>query len=461
MYQFCHVNSYARKVSVKSKPRPDDEKIWNVQDVLDEATRKEGCFSKTITNPQPPIHIFGDPIEQIPETVQHWADNTKDNKGRKTRVDAKGLLAGVFSAEPGTPQEEWEKIRADGVAWAKAKYGPRLRTIIEHIDEPNPHCHFFVVPLPGEEFETVHEGLAAKKAAIAGGMKPKDANKPYIEAMKTFLDEYHDQVGAPNGMTRIGPGRRRLTRKQWLAEQQQAEAIKQQHRKAAQILSNSEGEAELKILSAEAVLETANSEAKTITESAVSVAKTTLEIADSEAKSIINEAKSESASIVSKTKATASEYLSKAENKGYEDGIKKAEEEMKGSWLYSKIESLFKRRLKRLEDENAEVKKERDALKEEIEPILSFKDMFFEKAMELTSAMKRIAGLESALEQAEKKAALADKQKSEIDKLSNQLIKVQDRNKHLEAVVESLTPEDEKKQGKWRTRELDETGYIH
>lgn len=456
MYQFCHVNAYARKVSVKSKPRPDDEKIWNVQDILDEATRKEGCFSEDITDPQPPIHIYGSPIEQIPELVQHWADNTKDNKSRKTRVDAKCLLAGVFSAEPGTPPEEWEKIKADGVAWAKEKYGPRLRTIIEHIDEPNPHCHFFVIPLPGEAFETVHEGLAAKKAAIAGGMKPKEANKPYIEAMKAFLDEYHDRVGAPNGMTRIGPGRRRLTRKQWLAEQQQAEAIKQQHRKAAQILSNSESEAELKILSAEAVLETANFEAKTITESAVSVAKTTIESADSEAESIISAAKSESDEIVSKTKASAASYIESAESKGYEQGIKKAEEEMKESWIY-KI--FFKKKVESLESENSEVKKERDELKAEVSLLRNLKDLLQEKASSLAEAMKRIAGLESALEQAEKKAALADKQKSEIDKLSKQLIKAQDRNKHLEAVVESLTPEDEKKQGKRRSRELDDSGY--
>jgi len=456
MYQFVHVNSYARKVSVKSKPRKGDEKIWNVQDILDEATRKEGCFSKEITNPQPPIHIYGDPIEQIPETVQHWADNTKDSKGRKTRVDAKGLLAGVFSAEPGTPQEEWERIRADGVEWAKAKYGPRLRTIIEHIDEPNPHCHFYVVPLPGEEFEIVHEGLAAKKAAIASGMKPKDANVPYIKAMKAFLDEYHDRVGAPNGMNRIGPGRRRLTRIEWHAEKQQAEAIKQQHRKAEQMLLESESEAELKILSAEAVLETANFEAKTITGSAISVAKTTIESADSEAKTIINEAKSESVGIVSKTKSSAASYIETAESKGYAQGIKKAEEELKASWIY-KI--FFKKKIETLEAENSEVKKERDDLKEEVSLLRNFKDLFQEKASSLASAMKRIAGLESALEQAEKKSALADKHKSEIDKLSDQLIKARDRNKHLEAVVESLTPKDDKKQGKWRSRDLDDSGY--
>ena len=73
--------------------------------------------------------------------------------------------------------------------------------------------------------------------------------------------------------------------------------------------------------------------------------------------------------------------------------------------------------------------------------------------------MKKIARLESALEQAEKKGELADKQKNEIDNLSGMLIKARGRNKHLEAIVESLTPEDEKKQIKQWARELDETGY--
>lgn len=452
MYQFVHVNSYARKVSIKAKT--DDN--WNVQEILDEATRKEGCFSKLITNPQPPILVYGDPIEQINETIEDWASNTKDSKNRKTRVDAKCLLAGVFSAEPGTPPEDWELIKADAIVWAKEKYGPRLRTILEHIDEPNPHCHFYVVPLPGEAFETVHEGLAAKKAAIASGMPKKDANQPYVDAMKAFLDQYHDRVGAPNGMTRIGPGRRRLTRKEWYEEQQQAEAIKQQHRKAAQILSDSEIEAELKILSAEAVLETANSEAKTITESAVSVAKTKIDSADYEAKTIISEAKSESSSIVIKTKASASSHLEKAETKGYADGIKKAEEDAKQSWFYK---VFFKKKVESLEAENSSVKKERDELKEEVGLLCSLKDRFQEKASALASAMKIIAGLESALEQAEKKAALADKQKSEIDNLSDMLIKARDRNKHLESIVESLTPENEKKQIKHWARELDDTGY--
>lgn len=459
MIQFIHVNAYAQKISVKTKERKEgDDKPRSVQDIINETLRVEGYYSPTITNPQPPIHLYGTPVEQMPEIVADWAKQTKDPKGRKTRVDAKGLLAGVFSVKNGTPEEVWEQVKADGISWAKAKYGERLKCVVEHIDEEHPHCHFFVVPLPGEAFETVHEGIAAKNAALSEGLPKKQANVEYRNAMKGFCDGYYEGVGAPNGMLRLGPRRRRVPRAVYFAEMQQAQAMKDQFKRVAELKQNAEIEAEIKILGAEAVLETANSEAKTITESAVSVAKTTIESAASEAKTIINEARSESAGIVSKTKSSAASYIDAAEKSGYEQGIKKAEEEMKESWIY-KI--FFKKKIEALEAENSEVKKERDGLKEELSLLRNIKDLFQEKASSLAAAMKRIAGLESALEQAEKKAALADKQKSEIDKLSNQLIKVQDRNKHLEAVVESLTPEHEKKQGKRRTREFDNGGYTH
>lgn len=457
MIQFIHVNAYAQKISVKTKERKEgDDKPRSVQDIINETLRVEGYYSPTITNPQPPIHLYGEPVEQMPEIVADWSKQTKDPKGRKTRADAKGLLAGVFSVKAGTPTEVWEQVKADGIAWAKLKYGERLKCVVEHIDEEHPHCHFFVVPLPGESFETVHEGIAAKKAALSDGLPTKQANVEYRNAMKGFCDSYYEEVGAPNGMLRLGPRRRRLPRAVYFAEIQQAQAMKDQFKRVAELKQNAEIEAEIKILGAEAVIETANSEAKTITESAVSVAKTTIESADSEAKTIISEAKLESSSIVIKTKAAASSHLEKSESKGYADGIKKAEEEAKQSWFY-KI--FFKKKVESMEAENSAVKKERDELKEEVGLLRPLKDRFQEKASALASAMKRIAGLESALEHAEKKAELADKHKSEIDNLSNMLIKALDRNKHLEAVVELLTPEDEKKQIKQWAQELDDTGY--
>lgn len=457
MYQFVHVNAYAQKVSVKTKERKEgDDKPRSVQDIINETLRVEGFYSPLITNPQPPIHIYGEPVEQMPEIVADWAKQTKDTKGRKTRADAKGLLAGVFSVKAGTAPEVWEQVKADAIAWAKLKYGERLKCIVEHIDEEHPHCHFFVVALPGEAFEVVHEGIAAKKAALSNGMPSKQANVEYRNAMKGFCDGYYEEVGAPNGMLRLGPGRRRLPRVAYFAEIQQAQAMKDQFRKAAEVKQNAELEAELKILSAEAVLETANFEAKTITESAVSVAKTTIESADSEAKTIIHEAKSESSSIVKNTKTAASEYLSKAENDGYAEGMRKAEEDARQKWFFN---FFFKKKVGGLETENNTLKKERDDLKKEVGLLRSIKDQFEEKVSELSSAIKRIAGLESALEQSEKKAALAEKLESKIDTMSKQLIKAQDRNKHLESVVESLMPKTDKIKDKTLSRKLGETDY--
>lgn len=197
MIQFIHVNAYAQKISVKTKERKEgDDKPRSVQDIINETLRVEGYYSPTITNPQPPIHLYGEPVEQMPEIVADWAKQTKDPKGRKTRADAKGLLAGVFSVKAGTPTEVWEQVKADGIAWAKLKYGERLKCVVEHIDEEHPHCHFFVVPLPGDKFETVHEGIAAKKAAMSEGVPTKQANIEYRKALRYSM--FACFVGTPS-----------------------------------------------------------------------------------------------------------------------------------------------------------------------------------------------------------------------------------------------------------------------
>ena len=44
--------------------------------------------------------------------------------------------------------------------------------------------------------------------------------------MRATQDDFANRVGQRFGLARIGPGRRRLTRAQWQAEQAQAEALK-------------------------------------------------------------------------------------------------------------------------------------------------------------------------------------------------------------------------------------------
>ena len=43
------------------------------------------------------------------------------------------------------------------------KYGDKLKSVIEHTDETNPHFHFYIVQDVGEVFDLVHDG---KKAAL-------------------------------------------------------------------------------------------------------------------------------------------------------------------------------------------------------------------------------------------------------------------------------------------------------
>ena len=223
MFQFVHVNSYSRTLSKKASHAK-----WTAADVVAEATRDAAAIPH-IDNPQEPIHVYGKPIGELLGALDHWADNTKDAGGKRaTRKDAVCLLAGVFSAPDGTPEEDWAQIKADAIAHLVKKYGDRLQTVLEHVDEDHPHCHFYVIPEPGQAFETIHQGRAAVKEFVAQGGSKRESNNVYREAMRVFQDEYFDAVGAKNGMARIGPGRRRLTRSAWKAEQLQALAIKRQ-----------------------------------------------------------------------------------------------------------------------------------------------------------------------------------------------------------------------------------------
>lgn len=44
--------------------------------------------------------------------------------------------------------------------------------------------------------------------------------------MRSWLDDYHQQVAIPSGLSRLGPGKRRLTRAEWQREKVQAAALK-------------------------------------------------------------------------------------------------------------------------------------------------------------------------------------------------------------------------------------------
>lgn len=223
MHQWIHVNTYSRVLSAKAKHAK-----WNASEVVAEANREDGACDHVLREfgrVLPPNHVYGAPITELTAKLDEWAAGTPDSRGRAARKDAVCLLSGVFSAPNSISEEAWSSFRDDAVAWLQDKYGDRLQTVVEHRDEDHPHCHFYVVPRPGEKIEAIHEGKRAERDFVAAGGPKKGTNKVFREAMRGFQDEYFESVAMRHGMTRIGPGRRRLSRAEAMQEKQQAKAV--------------------------------------------------------------------------------------------------------------------------------------------------------------------------------------------------------------------------------------------
>lgn len=239
-YQFIHYETYARSVSKKSRG-----KKWTVKDIIAELCRlKNDCYH--VENPQQPFLIYGMEYEKLYNYINDLAENTKNTDGRKIRKDQAILLAGVVSfprelrEKDENRYQEWIKENLD---YLKEKFGDNLINVTEHNDEAHPHLHFYVINKDNcLKADLLHAGKVAKNSAYEAqkiikkentseekniaenGEKEekmsKLGNRLYREAMRAEQDEYYEKVGKKIGLTKIGPGRRRLSRAEWLAEKQ-------------------------------------------------------------------------------------------------------------------------------------------------------------------------------------------------------------------------------------------------
>ena len=208
-YQFIHIENYGL-----TKPKKAKTNKPTVDEVLNEASRKEG-YTPHIAKPKPPVVLHGS-IEEVRKAVDEYVQGTRDAKGRKLRVDANVLLAGVVSL-PRDMAEDWPAYRAKTVDWLKQKYGKSLKCIVEHTDETHPHLHFYAVQEPGKPFD-LHPGIAA--------FKKTHKKLSMIQAMRDFQEEFYDNVTKDFGIPRLGPRKQRLTRAQWKAQQAQFAKIR-------------------------------------------------------------------------------------------------------------------------------------------------------------------------------------------------------------------------------------------
>lgn len=227
-YQFIHFDSYAREGSKQSKTvtKKNGDKITttkqvkSIRQILEEQARiEEAC--PHIDHPRRPGLLYGVPPMEVLPMVEDWADNAKDAQGRKLRKDGLCSLVGVASL-PREMEDDFPQFAEDTLDWLKEKYGDRLKSVVVHDDEAHPHLHFTVIPRIGERFDDIHDGYKASKQAKQEGRKKGEQNLAYIEAMRAVQDDFSNRVAMSHGLTRIGPGRRRLTREQWKAEKAQA-----------------------------------------------------------------------------------------------------------------------------------------------------------------------------------------------------------------------------------------------
>lgn len=251
-YQFVHLESYSRK---------GDDKGRSSGFVFREV-RRDPVASVHVLNPLPSVLVFGmgvDAVEALHDAAAAAAKvDVKDGKPRKIRTDQKTLHT-VIASHPYTMEEvrtdpaklqeaeEWERRT---IAWLRSQYQDDLKSVVRHEDESYFHIHAYIVPLNDPEMRALrhHPGVVAKRAMMAAGPVEGEDNKAlskradlaYKHAMRAWQDSYHEAVGIPCGLTRLGPQRRRLTREQWQVEKVQATALRSTVERAKNVKARGE-----------------------------------------------------------------------------------------------------------------------------------------------------------------------------------------------------------------------------
>jgi hypothetical protein len=254
MYQFIHIETYARKASTKKKPTnnkfakaknggseslssaqrtthntPDSHGSGHdaptkpratVAGVIGEVMRDIGYCSH-VDDPQAPTFLYGDvdTLRSIPARIEVNIEAFQKKHGtrNKLRADAHVLLAGTMSF----PREVEAKDPARYADWKsrslkflKDKYGDDLQCVIEHQDEDHPHLHFYVMSAEHVNAKELHDGYIAASSCKA---MTNEANEKYNDAMRDFQSAYYDEVGHACGLLRDGPRRKRLPTGVWHA----------------------------------------------------------------------------------------------------------------------------------------------------------------------------------------------------------------------------------------------------
>lgn len=246
-FQFAHIENYSRK---------GDKSGRSVSFVLAEA-RRDPDASHHVGSPRRPDLIWGCDLDELERRHDEMASDArairKGLKGETTRAIRKDqhTLSTVVVSHPYTVEEveadpdkraEVERWEALNLAWLKSQYGDALASVVRHTDEKHWHLHAYALPSdPSMKASALHPGQVAKAVVMDGAKKgDKERNRAgdraYRKAMRAFQDGYFKAVGIDAGLTRLGPGRSRMSRAEWQAHQVQACAVVVAEKKAVRIV---------------------------------------------------------------------------------------------------------------------------------------------------------------------------------------------------------------------------------
>ena len=238
MYQFIHIETYAREASTKTPTKAKASTPQgrlaalgganapkgkaSARDVINEALRNDDHCNH-VEAPQSPTYLvgdLGDMLTLLPE-IERKAAAEKERTGKAPRKDMHVLLAGVASypraladADP-KGHERWEQAT---VKWLQKKYGDALRVVLRHEDEAHPHIHFFVLDRHELNAKKLHDGYVAKAKAST----PKESVMAFNDAMRDYQSAFYAEVGHGVGLLRDGPKRKRMDRPTYKALQREA-----------------------------------------------------------------------------------------------------------------------------------------------------------------------------------------------------------------------------------------------
>ena len=182
-----------------------------IQAVIGEANRETEYCSHVLSR-QPPFWAFGSEstvraaIDRHMKKPVEWKHKSGRNLKRKRRNDHRCLVAGFASWPTPLPQAfetatERQRVRdwcKQVLEWLKRYFGEHLFGVVLHVDEGNPHMHFFAVG----DANLLHPGLMQEfkngQRLISGRMR----HERHVAGLKAFLDHYHQAVRQPFGLKR-------------------------------------------------------------------------------------------------------------------------------------------------------------------------------------------------------------------------------------------------------------------